>query len=133
VCHAGLLYLEARQSDPLEAEGGETTLSDPPKTESRETNPPISPRNQTVPARVTPPIPKGSNSGGSGARRSAGSEPSYVTDEHQNAPGLNGPSPTEHDNEISSDVQEGEYSDAGASVATRTAGHVSVAVWLIGS
>jgi hypothetical protein len=114
-----LLYLEKMQSDPPDAEGGEAN--------------PTSPRSQTVPARVTSPMLKGSNSGGSGARRSARSELSYVTDKRQNAPGLNGPLPTEHDNEFRSDVQEGRYSEAGASVPIRTTGHVSVVVSPIGS
>ena len=68
---------------------------------------------------------KGSNSGGSGARRSGRSELSYVTDKRQNGAGLNLPSPTQHDNEIRSDVQEGRGSEAGTSVPIRTTGHVS--------
>ena len=103
--------------------------SDPPEAEGGETNPPTSPRSQTVPARVTSPLLKGSNSGGSGARRSGRSELSYVTDKRHNALGLNGPSPpAEHDQEIRSDVQEGRYSEAGASVPIRTTGHVSLVV-----
>ena len=112
----------------------ETMESDPPPTEYRESNPPASPRSQTTPARVTSPLLKGSNSGGSGARRSGRSELSYVTDRRQqNGHGLNGPLPTEHDNEIRSDVQEGRDSEVGASVPIRTTGHVSVFVWLMES
>jgi len=113
-----LLYLEGLQSNP-------------PEPDDRETNPPTSPRSQTAPARVTSPMLKGSNSGGSGARRSGRSELSYVTDKRQNGLGLNGVPPTEHDNEIRSDVQEGRDSEAGASVPIRSTGHVSVVVWFM--
>ena len=112
-CHLVLLYLEGMQSDP-------------PAPDERESNPPTSPRSQTAPARITSPMLKGSNSGGSGARRSGRSELSYVTDKRQNGLGLNGVPHTEHDNEIRSDVQEGRDSEVGASVPIRTTGHVSV-------
>ena len=68
---------------------------------------------------------KGSNSGGSGARRSGRSELSYVTDKRQNGLGLNGIPPAEHDNEIRSDVQEGRGSEVGTPVLIRATGHVS--------
>jgi len=105
--HAVLLYLEGMQSDP-------------PDSDAKDTDSPTSPRSQTVPARVTSPMLRGSNSGGSGARRSPRSELSYVTDKRQNGLGLNGVSPAERDNDIRSDVQEGRDSEV------RTTGHVSV-------
>lgn len=111
-CHIVLLYLEGMQSDP-------------PEPDDRESNPPTSPRSQTAPAQVTSPMLKGSNSGGSGARRSGRSELSYVTDKRQNGLGLNGIPPAEHDNEIRSDVQEGRGSEVGTPVLIRTTGHVS--------
>lgn len=110
--HTVLLYLETMQSDP-------------PETDDREGSTPVSPRSQATPARVTSPMLKGSNSGGSGARRSGRSELSYVTDKRQNGPGLNVPSPAEQENDIRSDVQEGRYSEVGASVPIRTTHHVS--------
>ena len=67
---------------------------------------------------------RGSNSGGSGARRSGRSELSYVTDKRQNGLGLNGVPPNEHDNDIRSDVQEGRDSEV-APVPIRITGHVS--------
>ena len=118
LCHVVLMYLERMQSDP-------------PEPDDRESNPPASPRSQTAPAQGTSPMLRGSNSGGSGARRSGRSELSYVTDKRPNGLGLNGISPTDHDNEIRSDVQEGRESEAGTSVPIRTTGHVSVA-WFIG-
>ena len=105
--HTVLLYLEGMQTDP-------------PDSDSKDTDSPTSPRSQTAPARVTSPMLRGSNSGGSGARRSARSELSYVTDKRQNGLGLNGVPPTERDNDIRSDVQEGRGSEV------RTMGHVSV-------
>jgi len=111
-CHVVLLYLEGMQSDPPESDG-------------KGTDPPTSPRSQTVPARVTSPLLKGSNSGGSGARRSGRSELSYVTDKRQNGPGPSGVLPTEHDREIRSDIQEGRESEVGTSVPIRTTAHVS--------
>ena len=108
-----LLYLERMQSDP-------------PEPDDRETNSPASPRSQAVPARVTSPMLKGSNSGGSGARRSGRSELSYVTDKRQNGLGVNGPPPIEHDNEIRSDLQEGRGSEVGTSVPIRTTGQVRI-------
>ena len=103
----------------------ETMQSDPPDTEDRDPNPPASPRSLAAPARVTSPMLKGSNSGGSGARRSGRSELSYVTDKRQNGLGPNGPSPAEHDHEIRSDIQEGgRGSEFGTSVPIRTTGHV---------
>lgn len=107
-----LLYLEGMQSDP-------------PESDDRDTNSPTSPRSQTVPARVTSPLLKGSNSGGSGARRSGRSELSYVTDKRQNGLGLNGVPPTEHDNDIRSDVQDGRNSETANTVPIRTTDHVS--------
>ena len=68
---------------------------------------------------------RGSNSGGSGARRSGRSELSYVTDKRQNGLGLNGVSHPEHDHEVRSDVQEGRDSMVGTSVPVRTTAHVS--------
>ena len=112
-CHLVLMYLEGMQSDP-------------PEPGDKETNPPASPRIQPSPVRVTSPMLKGSNSGGSGARRSGRSELSYVTDKRQNGLGPNGALPSEHDNEIRSDVQEGRGSEVGTSVPIRTTGHVSV-------
>ena len=103
--HTVLLYLEGMQSDPPESE--------------RDADPTTSPRSQTVPARVTSPMLRGSNSGGSGARRSARSELSYVTDKRQNGLGLNGVPPNERENDFRSDVQEGRDSEV------RTTGHVS--------
>ena len=94
--------------------------TDPPDSDAKDTDSPTSPRSQTVPARVTSPMLRGSNSGGSGARRSARSELSYVTDKRQNGLGLNGVPPAERDNDIRSDVQEGRDSEV------RTMGHVSV-------
>lgn len=111
--HIVLLYLEGMQSNP-------------PEPDDRESNPPTSPRSQTAPARVTSPMLKGSNSGGSGARRSGRSELSYVTDKRQNGLGLNGILPSEHDHDIRSDVQEARDSEVGTSVPIRTTGHVSV-------
>jgi len=111
--HTVLLYLEGMQSDP-------------PEPDDRESNSPASPRSQTVPARVTSPMLRGSNSGGSGARRSGRSELSYVTDKRQNGLGPNGVPPNEHVNEIRSDVQEGRDSEVGTSVPIRTTGHVSI-------
>ena len=105
--HVVLLYLEGMQSDP-------------PESDAKDADPSTSPRSQTVPARVTSPMLKGSNSGGSGARRSARSELSYVTDKRQNGLGLNGVPTTEHDNDFRSDVQEGRYSEV------KTTGHVSL-------
>ena len=102
--------------------------SDPPDSGDRETNSPASPRSQTTPARVTSPMLKGSNSGGSGARRSGRSELSYVTDKRQNGHGPSSPLNPGRDDEIRSDVQEGRDSEAGASVPIRTTGHVSVVV-----
>lgn len=115
LCCTVLLYLEKMQSDP-------------PEPGDRETNPPTSPRSQTIPARVTSPMLRGSNSGGSGARRSGPSELSYVTDKRQNGHGPNGLSPPQHDHEIRSDIQEGRDSDAGAPVPIRITGRVSVVV-----
>ena len=99
--------------------------SDPPEPDDKGTDPPTSPRSQAAPARVTSPMLKGSNSGGSGARRSGRSELSYVTDKRQNGQGPNGVPPIEHDNEIRSDVQEGRESEVGTSVPIRTVAHVS--------
>ena len=107
--HTVLLYLEGMQSDP-------------PESDAKDTDSPASPRSQTIPARVTSPMLRGSNSGGSGARRSPRSELSYVTDKRQNGLGLNGVPPTDRDNDIRSDVQEGRDSEV------RTTGHVSVVV-----
>lgn len=108
-----LLYLEGMQTDP-------------PDPDSKGTDPSTSPRSQTAPAQITSPMLRGSNSGGSGARRSGRSELSYVTDKRQNELGLNGIIPSEHDNEIRSDLQEGRGSELGTSVPIRTTGHVSV-------
>ena len=99
--------------------------SDPPEPDDRESNSPASPRSPTVPARVTSPLLKGSNSGGSAARRSARSELSYVTDKRQNGLGLNGVPPTEHENDIRSDLQEGRDSEVGNTVPIRVTEHVS--------
>ena len=107
--HTVLLYLEGMQSDP-------------PDSDAKDTDPTTSPRSQTVPARVTSPMLRGSNSGGSGARRSPRSELSYVTDKRQNGLGLNGVPPPERDNDIRSDVQEGRDSEV------RTTNHVSLVV-----
>ena len=104
--------------------------TDPPEPDDKDSNPPTSPRSQTTPARVMSPVLKGSNSGGSGARRSARSELSYVSDKRQNGLGLNGVT-LEHENEIRSDVQEGRGSEVGTSVPIRTTGHVSLVVWLV--
>ena len=101
--------------------------TDPP-ADDRDTNPPTSPRSQSVPARVTSPMLKGSNSGGSGARRSGRSELSYVTDKRQTGLGLNGV-PAEHDNDLRSDVQVAADSEVGNSMPIRTTGHVSVAAY----
>jgi len=105
--HVVLLYLEGMQSDP-------------PESDAKDTDPPTSPRSQTVPARITSPMLRGSNSGGSGARRSGRSELSYVTDKRQNGLGLNGVPPAECDNDIRSDIQVGRESEV------RTIGHVSM-------
>jgi hypothetical protein len=113
--HIVLMYLEGMQSDP-------------PESEDRDTNPPASPRSQTIPARVTSPMLKGSNSGGSGARRSGRSELSYVTDKRQNGPGPNGVPPPQHDGDIRSDVQEGGDSELGTPLPVRTAGNVSATI-----
>lgn len=111
-CYIVLLYLEGMQSNP-------------PEPDDRESNAPTSPRSQTAPAQATSPMLRGSNSGGSGARRSGRSELSYVTDKRQNGLGLNGIQPTEHEHEIRSDVQEGRYSEVGTPVPIRNTGHVS--------
>ena len=118
-CHIVLLYLEGMQTDP-------------PGQDDRDANPPASPRSQTVPARITSPMLRGSNSSGSGARRSGRSELSYVTDKRPNGLGLNGVPPTERDNDIRSDVQEGRDSEVGATVPIRATGHVSAVVSLMG-
>jgi hypothetical protein len=120
-CYIVLLYLEGMQSNP-------------PEPDDRDSNPPTSPRSQTAPARVTSPMLRGSNSGGSGARRSGRSELSYVTDKRQNGLGLNGVLPSDHGDEIRSDVQEARDSEVGTSVPIRTTGHVSVhlaSFWLL--
>ena len=111
-CYTVLLYLEGMQSDP-------------PEPDDRGSNVPTSPRSQTAPARVTSPMLKESNSGGSGARRSGRSELSYVTDKRQNGLGLNGIQPAEQENEIRSDIQEGRGSEVGTPVPIRITGRVS--------